>query len=113
MWKCLKELLPGKSKASPKGLLIDGQIITDKLQIANTFNKYLTSIGQNLARQLSSATLFVPPNNHPDISAYKFPVVTAQFVEKQLLSMPANNAVGLDRLPGHTLVQVWPSHGEK
>ncbi len=37
MWKCLKELLPGKSKASPKGLLIDGQIITDKLQMANTF----------------------------------------------------------------------------
>ncbi len=42
MWKCLKELLPGKSKASPKGLLIDEQIITDKLQMTNTFNQYFT-----------------------------------------------------------------------
>ncbi len=29
MWKYLKELLPGIAKPSPKGLLIDGQIIID------------------------------------------------------------------------------------
>ncbi len=102
MWKCLKEQLPGKSKTSPKGLLIDGQIITDELQLANIFNKYFTSIGQDLARQLPSTTPFIPPNPS-DIPAFKFPVVTAQFVEKQLLSMPENKDVGLDRLPGRLL----------
>ncbi len=112
MWKCLKELLPGKSKASPKGLLIDGlidgQSITDKLQMANTFNEYFTSIGQDLARQLPSATPFIPPNNPPDIPAFKFPVVTAQFVERQHLSMPENKAVGLDILPGRLLRAAAP-----
>ncbi len=108
MWKCLKELFPGKSKASPKGLLIDGQIITDKLQMANTFNEYFTSIDQDLARQLPSATPFIPSNNPPDIPAYKCPVVTAQFVEKQLLSMPENKDVGLDRLPGRLLRAAAP-----
>ncbi len=60
----LKELLPGKSKESPKGLLIGGQIITYNLQMANTFNKYFTSIDKDLARQLPSATSFIPPNPH-------------------------------------------------
>ncbi len=75
--------------------------------MANTFNKYFISIGQNLARQLSSATPFIPPNPR-DIPALKFPVVTAQFVEKQLLSMPENKAVGLDKLPGRLLRAAAP-----
>ncbi len=45
IWKCLKELLMGKSKASPKGLLIYVHIITDELQMTNTFNNYFTAIG--------------------------------------------------------------------
>ncbi len=38
----------------------------------------------------------------------QFPVVTAQFVEKQLLGMPENKAVGLDRLPGRLLRAAAP-----
>ncbi len=96
-----------KSKASPKRLLIDGQIITDKLQMINTFNKYFTSIGQYLTRQLPSATQFIPPNPLTSLPL-QFPVVTAQFVEKQLLSMPNNKDVGLDRLPGRLLSAAAP-----
>ncbi len=70
--------------------------------MANTFNKYFISIVQDLARQLPSATPFIPPNPS-DIPAFKFPVVTPQFVEKQLLSMPEKKAVGLDVLPGRLL----------
>jgi len=36
----------GKSKSTPKGVLIDGQTITDPKCMANAFNKYFTSIGQ-------------------------------------------------------------------
>ena len=28
MWKCLKNLLPGKAKSTPHGLLVDGEILT-------------------------------------------------------------------------------------
>ncbi len=36
MWKCLKELMPRKSKPNLKGLLVNGKIITISKGIANT-----------------------------------------------------------------------------
>ncbi len=93
---------------TPKGLLLDGQIVTDKLQMANTFNKYFTSIGQDIARHLLSATPFIPPKP-PDIPAFKFPVVAHHFCwNKQLVYMPENKAVGLDRLPCRQLRAAAP-----
>ncbi len=55
MWKCLKELLSEKSKASPKGQLIDGHFITTFLSMA--FNKYFTSIRLDLASKLAPTPL--------------------------------------------------------
>ncbi len=48
MWKCLKELLPGKSKPNLKGLLVNGKSITNSKGIANAYNEYFTSIGNDL-----------------------------------------------------------------
>ncbi len=45
MWKYLKELLSG----NVKGLLIDGQIITDPKCMSTFFNNNFTFIGQELA----------------------------------------------------------------
>ncbi len=99
MWKYLKELLPGNAKPSPKGLLIDGQIITDPKCMSNVFNNYFTSIGQELSSKLPPTSPFIPPET-PEIPAFTFPSVTSEFVQKQLQNMPENNAVGLDKLPG-------------
>ncbi len=99
MWKYLKELLSGNAKPSPKGLLINGQIITDPKCMSTVFNNYFTSIGQELASKLPPAPHFTPPEN-PEIPAFTFPSVTSEFVQKQLQKLPENKAIGLDRLPG-------------
>ncbi len=52
MWKCLKELLPGKSKPNLKGLHVNGKIISNSKGIANAYNAYITSIGNDLASKL-------------------------------------------------------------
>jgi hypothetical protein len=106
MWKCLRELLPGNSKSTPKGLLVNGQIITEKKPMANAFNQYFTSICKNLANKITSVVTFTPPN--PFNICFRFPTVTPEFVEKQLSSMPENKAVGLDRLPGKLLRAASP-----
>ncbi len=80
MWKYLKELLPGNAKPSPKGLLIDGQIITDPKCMSNVFNNYFTSIGQELASKLPPAPPFIPPET-PEIPDFTFPSVTSEFVQ--------------------------------
>ncbi len=66
-------------------LLINGQIVIDKHNIANLFNQYFTCIGQELADKLPPAPLYTPAN--PQISQ----------------SMPENKAVGLDKLPDKLL----------
>ncbi len=64
MWKCLKELLPGKSKPTLKGLLVSGKIITKG--IANAYNEYVTSIGNDLASKL-------PPHNSSNLTNSDLP----------------------------------------
>ncbi len=49
MWKCLKELWPGKCKPNLKRLLVNGKSITNSKGIANAYNEYFTSIGNDLA----------------------------------------------------------------
>ncbi len=81
MWKYLRELLPGKSKATPKGLLIDGQIITDRKQMADAYNQYFTSVGKDLASKIPNTNPYTPPDPSTlDVPRFKFPSVTADFV---------------------------------
>ncbi len=89
-------------KVTPKGLLINGQIVIDKQNIANIFNQYFICIGQGLSDKLTPAPPYTPANP-PDIPMFKFPTVTTEFVLKQLQSMPENKAVDLDKLPSKLL----------
>ncbi len=92
----------------PKGLLINGEIVVDGQKMANFFNEYFTSIGQDLANMLPPGPppfiLYEPP----DIPIFKFPSVTTEFVLKQLQSMPENKVVGLEKLPGKLLRAAAP-----
>ncbi len=103
----LERAVPGNAKSSPKGLLIDCQIITDTKCMSNVFTNYFTPIGQELASKLPSAHPFNPPET-PEIPVFTFPSVTPEFVQKQLQNMPENKAVGLDRLPDRLLKAAAP-----
>ena len=51
MWSGLWSLISNKSKGSciPSKLVIDGNDITDSIDIANTFNNFFTNIGYKLS----------------------------------------------------------------
>ncbi len=100
MWKCLKELLPEKCNPNLKGLLVNGKSITNSKGIANPYNEYFTSIGNDLASKL-------PPHNPSNLTnsdqpsgipTFHFPIIHTDTVEKQLSHMPENKAVGLDKI---------------
>ncbi len=67
------------------------------------FNKYLTSIGQTLASNLSCTPPFILPEI-PDIPIFIFLKITSVFVQKQLYysckTCLKNKSVCLDRLLG-------------
>ncbi len=88
MWKCLKELLPGKPKPNLNGLLVTGKIITNSKGIANAYNEYFTSICNDLVSKL-------PPHNPSNltnsdlpscIATFHFPTIPTDFVEKTIIS---------------------------
>ncbi len=70
-----------------KGLLIDGQIITDPKCMSNVFNNYFKSIGQELASKLPPAPPFIPPET-PEIPLFTFPSVTSEFVQNSCKTCP-------------------------
>ncbi len=78
--------------------MADSKIVTDHNTVANVFNGYFTSIGLRLAGSLPPAAPFTP-HAPPNIPAFHFPTVTSEYIEKQLLNLPENKAVDLDRLP--------------
>ena len=110
MWKCLKNLLPGKAKSTPHGLLVDGQILNDHMSMANAFNEFFTSVGHNLAEKIPTTDSHVTCDQYsqPNIPAFKFPTITTEFVRKQLELLPENKAMGLDKFSGKLLRAAAP-----
>ena len=111
MWKYVKELLPGKSKPSRKGVLVEGQINTDPKCKANAFNEYFSSIGEDMASRL-------PPLASFRLNHQIYLLLLSLLSHLILLrNMPGNKFVGLDRLPGRLLraklVVSLSSHGFK
>ncbi len=110
MWKCLKEFLPGKVNPNLKWLLVNGKIITNVKGIANAYNEYFTSIGNDLVSKL-------PPHNPSNLTnsdlpssipTFHFPMIPTDFVENQLSHMPESKAVGLDKISSRLLRIVAP-----
>ncbi len=52
MWKFIKQLLPGKSKNAPHGIMIADKLVTDNKQIAQCFNEFvLQTLDANLLKK--------------------------------------------------------------
>ncbi len=72
LWGYMDELAPKDSKQTPSSLVVDGHKITDPLEIANSFNNFLTSIVQtyipsneNSILDLTNLTNFVKSKIEP------------------------------------------------
>ncbi len=97
--------MPGTSKSKLNGILLSRKIITKSKGIANAYNEYVTSIGNDLACKL-------PPHNTSNLTnsdllsgipTCHFPTIPTDFVEKQLTDMPENKAVYLDEISSRLL----------
>ena len=56
-WSVLQDIIKtptNESYTCTSHLIINGNIVTDKLKVANEFNKYFNNVGQNLSQNLNS-----------------------------------------------------------
>ena len=111
LWKTLRELgLPskkGKSSGSSLGLKIDGEISFDKLNVAEKFNSFYTSIASSLVEKLPQcvnkygksfvSTFYSSKGILPN--SFSFSIVSENRILKYLNNLSANKATGLDGIP--------------
>ena len=77
-----------------KAIKQEGVTLTNSADIANTFNNYFTTIGDNLAN-----ISYISPVN----SAFSFAEISLESVLKTLKSINPNKATGPDNIPNEVL----------
>ncbi len=98
-WKILKSAI-GKEKnksALPDKLNVNGQNVTDKLQIAESFNKYFGNIGyqtsQNIPKVPKLFTEFLPPAK---LNSMFLDPVGVSCVVEATMKLKSKNSMGHD-----------------
>ena len=79
----------------------------DEKEVANEFNQFFTSVGQNTVNKIKSLadecnydltqSSFVP-RNFPPLEQFSFRPVTQDEIEQIILSMPTRKAPGIDKI---------------
>ena len=107
LWKTIKKIVPSSSKTSsgPTSILSKDdkciQATTDSKNMANEFNKYFTSIGNELGSKFNESNIKCPCNSvcseqYCSTNKFKFNVISADFVLDQIYNMPNGKSPGLD-----------------
>ncbi len=101
-WLTINDILnkSRKKKSFPEAFKEDGQIISDKIEIANKFNLYFTNIGLNLAQKIKTPTnqnfcdyLKTKYNN-----VFKFEEVTTGEIENIIDNLKPKFSYGRDNM---------------
>ena len=97
LWKTLNSLIPNDKKSNTTTHFIthDGKEITDKKQIAETFNKFFSTVGSKLAAAFTfSETSHISPKSVQD--EFFFHSVSLSTVSKIISGLNNGKATGLD-----------------
>ena len=116
MWSHVNKLFPKTKSSGIPGLQIDGSLITTPKDIANIFNTFFVSIGENMANLIA-----VPPRTALDWlrssceavgDQFHFTPVTALEVQKSLEALNSKKATGLDDIQSRLLKIAAPAISE-
>ena len=104
-WRLINELTSRKTSVNSnvKDIKQEGVTLTNSADIANTFNNYFTTIGDNLANKIPCSdvnhTTYISPVN----SAFSFAEISLESVLKTLKSINPNKATDPDNIPNKVL----------
>ena len=104
-WRLINELTSRKTSVNShvKAIKQEGVTLTNSADIANTFNNYFTTIGDNLAKKIPCSDVNPISYISPVNSAFSFAEVSLESVLKTLKSINPNKATGPDNIPNKVL----------
>ena len=104
MWRKISDLTNKKTKTTDVSEIAEGGVtLTDPTEVANSFNKFFSEIGPNLADKLPNPDY--PPESYvKSINAdFHFRTITESEVLKLLTTLKTSKATGHDRFPAKLL----------
>ena len=104
-WRLINELTSRKTSVNSnvKAIKQEGVTLTNSADIANTFNNYFTTMGDNLANKIPCSDVNPISYVSPVKSAFSFAEISLETVLKTLKSINPNKATGPDNIPNKVL----------
>ena len=85
IWSAIRKLIPGeKTMQVIQSIKTQEKEITDPLEIATTFNDYFSTVGQNLAAQITKDKQYVKPEIQEPNTSLEIPRVTPVIIGKYI-----------------------------
>ena len=109
LWKALKQVLPqGKSSVETLELNDAGNVLDTNKGIAAHINLFLSTVGKKLAEKFRGVKSKIenPYGEHGNL--FSFTEITPELIEKQLDSLDAKKATGLDEISPQFLRDAAP-----
>ena len=101
-WRIIKDILNSTKKKNnyPEAFWINGELISDKVVLANQLNLYFSNIGSNLASQIvaSDQKSYTDYLQSPCNIAFNFKEITVQYTMEIIDSLKAKSSCGVDGL---------------
>ena len=100
-WRLINELTSRKTSVNSnvKAIKQEGITLTNSADVANTFNNYFTTIGDNLAKKIPCSDVNPISYISPVNSAFSFAEISLESVLKTLKSINPNKATGRTIFP--------------
>ena len=86
-----------------KAIKHEGVTLTNSFDIANTFNNYFATIGDNLANKIPCSDINPISHSSPVNSVFSFAEISLESVLKTVKSINPNKATGPDNIPNKVL----------
>ena len=105
-WQTVKKILPSKSKKPSPKLKVNGQVITEKSSIANSFNNVFVNTAINLCKSFINAALNLSSSislTRAMTSTFLFTDISESTVLSEIWWLKSGKAVGLDNIPPRLL----------
>ena len=101
-WRIIKDILSRTKKKNnyPEAFWINGELISDKVVLANQLNLYFSNIGSNIASQIvtSDEKSYTDYLHSPCKIEFKFKEITVQYTKDIIDSLKAKSICGVDGL---------------
>ena len=109
-WQTIGTIINNKKNTNdiPETFSVDGKLISDPMEIANSFNKYFTDIGINLAENIETndEIHFNDFLDSPNLNVLNFELVTELDISKVIKNLKPKSSYGVDNISTKFLKQI-------